>query len=83
MEKVSYTMEVPKEGKEVVDSLASIAEHFVNGGSVTDAAKLLPGVMVAVDNISAIGEEIKSDGKDELAGYTVHKIWGALEKKEA
>lgn len=74
-------MKVPKEGKEIVDALSAIASHFVNGGDIAAAAAFLPAVMSAVDGYQAVGEEMKSEGKDELAGYTVHKVWGALEKK--
>lgn len=75
---VPYSMEVPKEGKEVVDSLTSIYEHFASGGSLEEAAALLPGVMQAVEGVKTVVEEIKSDYNDEMAGYVVHKVWGAL-----
>jgi hypothetical protein len=78
MEKVTVSMEVPKEGKEVVDALAAIVAHFKSGKGVNEAAVLLPGVMSAVDGVGKVAEELKSDGKDELAGYLVHKVMAAL-----
>ena len=80
LETVDYTMKVPKEGKEVVDASAAIVKHFINGGNVATAALLLPAVMKAVDGVSGVGAEMKSEYKDELAGYTVHKLWDSLEK---
>lgn len=81
METVKYEMLVPKEGKELVDALAAIASHFKEGKSVAEAASLLPVVMSAVDGVGKIGDELKSDYNDELAAYTVTKIWGALKGK--
>jgi len=78
MEKVSYTMEVPKETKEIVDSATSIVEHFMQGKGLDTAALLLPGIMSAVDNFKAVGEELKSDLMDEAAGYAAHKVLSAL-----
>ena len=75
-------MEVPKEGKEVIDATAAITKHFVNGGSVLEAAALLPAVMKAVEGVDGVKEEIKSQYKDELAAYAVHRVWESLEKDE-
>lgn len=78
VEKVSYTMEVPKETKELFDAVGGIIEHFKAGKSVTEAMVLLPAVMEAVDGINKVGEEAKSEYLDEGAAYGVHKIIGAL-----
>lgn len=81
VETVSYTMEVPKEGKEVWDAASALVAHFVNGGDLATAATLLPAVMTAADGAGKVMEELKSQYKDELAAYGVHKMWDALEKK--
>jgi len=81
MELVQVSMMVPKEGKEVVDSVAAILEHFVLGKSLADAAALLPGVMAAVDKVGDIGEELKSKNNDELTAYLVQKVFSALKAK--
>jgi hypothetical protein len=78
---VQYQMSVPKEGKEIVDAVCGLVGHFVQGGKIEGAAAFLPAVMAAVDGYQNVGEEIASDGKDELAGYLVHKVLSALSKK--
>ena len=80
METVAYTMNVPKEGKEVVDAGAAIIKHFRNGGSIFEATILMPAVMKAIDGVGAIKEEFESQSKDELVAYAVHKLWEALQK---
>jgi hypothetical protein len=81
VELVQYQLGVPKEGKEIIDAAFGIVAHFVNGGKIEGAAAFLPAVMAAVDGYQKLGEEIGSAGKDELAGYLVHKGLEALQKK--
>ena len=84
METVTVSLDVPKEGKELVDCVGDIIAHFVDGKPLADAAALLPGVMTAVDGVSAVWKvEMKSKQKDELIAYTVHRIFESLEKEEA
>lgn len=78
VETVQYTMPVPKESKEIVDAVASIVQHFKQGGSLIEASSLLPAVMKAVDGWDKLAEEVKSEYSDESAGYTIHKLWGSL-----
>lgn len=82
MDRVKYEMEVPKEGKELIDALAGIAKHFMEGQPIAAAAALLPSVMSAVDGIQKLGEELDSEFKDELAGYMIHKMWAAIDVKK-
>ena len=78
VETVNYTMEVPKESKELMDALSAIIGHFKSGKSVTEAAALLPDVLQAVDGIDKLDDEAKTEHLDEAVGYGVHKIMGAL-----
>jgi hypothetical protein len=78
---VPVSMDVPKEGKEVVDAAAAIIEHFVLGKSLADALVLLPNVLKAVEGLNQIGEEVKSKYNDELAGYLVQKMMSAIKAK--
>ena len=78
IETVSYTMEVPKESKELIDAECGIIEHFIGGGSLEGAAAFLPAVMKAVEGIKKIPAELKSRYNDEAAGYLVHKQWQSL-----
>lgn len=81
MESVNVSIAVPKEGKEIIDAVSGIVEHFKLGKPIAEAAALLPAVMQAVDGYNKVGEEIASEQNDELAGYAVHKILGALKAK--
>lgn len=83
MESVQVTFQVPKESKEVIDSAMAIVSHFKAGKSLAEAAALLPAVMTAVDGVNKIGEEVKSHLNDELAGYAVTAVFGALKGPEA
>jgi len=83
METVSYTMEVPKESKELTDAVAGLLKHFVNGGDLGGAASYLPAVMTAVSGVDKVPAEMRSSGKDEAVAYLVHKVWDALEKTPA
>ena len=78
MESVKYEMEVPKEGKEVIDLLDAILEKVLAKAPMAEYAVLFGQASVAVDGIGNIGEEMKSNGRDELAGYMVHKLMGRL-----
>jgi len=79
---VPYTMNVPKEGKELIDAVAALVGHFKAGGSIIGLTSHLGKIKEAVAGVDGVQDEIKSSGKDELAGYTVHKIWGALDSGE-
>lgn len=81
VEFVQYPLAVPKEGKEIIDAVTGLVAHFVNGGKLEEAAAFLPAVMSAVDGYQKLGEELKGEGKDELAAYLVHKVLSAIQKK--
>jgi hypothetical protein len=70
--------DVPKEGKEVVDFLDAILEKVMAKAELADYATLLVGALPALDGVAAIKDEIKSDGKDELAAYLVQKVMARL-----
>jgi len=79
MEKVIVQMEVPKESKEVVDFLAALVTEFKMKKPIGEiAASTLPKLMTAVEGFNALGEEVKSDGQDEIAGYLVQQVMSAL-----
>jgi len=78
MSKVSVTLQVPKESKEVIDALIAVLGHFKAKKPLAEAAALLPAVMIAVDGVDKLADEVKSDGLDEIAGYATCKIIEAL-----
>ena len=78
IEYVDINLSVPKEGKEVVDLVDAILEKVMAKAPMADYTTLLGDLMTAVDGVGNIKEEIKSDGKDELAAYLVHKVLGRL-----
>lgn len=82
MAKVTVTMEVPKESKEIVDATTAILAHFMAGKSLEQAVDLLPGVMAAVGGYNEIGAEVGGDGLDEIVGYAGWKIVEAIKVKK-
>ena len=81
MDLVKVEIEVPKEAKEVVDALAGVAEHFLSGKGLDEAAALLPSLLAAVEGVQDVLPALKSEYKDELAAYLVKRVWQALEVK--
>jgi len=75
---VPYTMNVPKESKEFVDLLVAVAEKAVSGASASSYLELLAELMAAADNAAQIPAELRSQYRDELAGYLVHRMMGTL-----
>jgi hypothetical protein len=80
IELVPYTLNVPKEIKEVIDAQHALTKHFVNGGDLAGAASYIPALLQAVEGVQKVGEEIQSEYQDEAAGYAVHKVWDSLKK---
>lgn len=75
---VDYTMKVPKEGKEVVDLLAGVVGKLKAKASIADYQDLLDELMLAIEGIGGVSEEVKSQYRDELAGYLTHRLMGEL-----
>jgi len=73
MDLIKVEMEVPKEAKEMVDAVMSLIGHFVDKKPLAEITLLLPVIMVAVDGYDKIAAEMKSENRDELAGYLVQK----------
>lgn len=79
MQTVPVTFDVPKEGKEVVDALAALTKDLVAKKGISEiTGDVLPKLLTAVDGFNGISEEVKSDKKDELAGYLVQQLMDAL-----
>lgn len=79
MQRVEVILSVPKESKEVVDLIAFLIKELkAKKGLAEIAANTLPKLMVAVEGFSAIGEEVASDGQDEMAGYLVQQVMQEL-----
>lgn len=79
MNLVKVEMEVPKEGKEIVDCVASIIKDLKAKKPIAEvAAGNLTKLFAAVEGFDQLGEELKSANKDELAGYLVQQQMDAL-----
>jgi len=78
MTTIKYEMQVPKEGKEIVDALTGIIEKVVAKAPLAEYVELFGELSRAVDGVEKVGEEIKSEFRDELAGYMTHKIMGSF-----
>ena len=84
MNTVKVELNVPKESKEVVDFLAKVVMDLMAKKSIAEvAAGNLAMLMTAVGDFDALGEEMKSQNKDDLAAYLVKTIMSALENKAA
>lgn len=78
MELVNYEMKVPKELKEVVDLLDGVLGHVMAKKGLAEYSELLDELMAAVDGVAGVADEVKSEYRDEAAGYLVHKLLGTL-----
>jgi len=78
METTAVTMNVPKESKEVIDLLAGIVEKVKAGAEVNDYLSLIGELTSALDGVDKIPAEAKSDGRDEMVAYLLHKIMPIL-----
>ncbi len=78
METIKYEMDVPKELKDIVDLLDGILEKVMAKAEMAEYTQLLGDLMTAIDGIEGVGEEIKSQYRDEAVGYLVHKLMGRL-----
>ncbi len=78
---ISVTMEVPKEGKEVIDFVTGILRDIRAKKSIAViTAGSLTGLVKAVEGYENVPEELKSSFRDELTGYTVQQIFESLDK---
>lgn len=79
--KIPVQLNVPKESKEVIDALtALVADLKAKKSLVEISTDMLPKLLIAVEGYDQLGAELKSDGRDDLAGYAVTQILGALDK---
>lgn len=78
VEKIEYTMELPKETKEIADAVILITQHFMEKKPIAEITALIPSVIAAVDGFDKVDDELKSEYRDELAGYLVHKLMHVL-----
>lgn len=80
MATVQVVMEVPKESKEVVDAIVLLVKDIKAKKPIGEiAGDALPKVIQAAEGFDQVGGEIKSEGRDELAGYLVQQVFAALE----
>lgn len=77
---IDYTMKVPKEGKEVVDLIDAVLEKVLSKSDIASFTELMDELYAAADNITMLDDEVKSEYRDELAGYLTHKLMGRLWK---
>lgn len=77
--KIPVQINVPKESKDVIDALVVlIADLKAKKSLVEISSDMLPRLLVAVEGYDQLGDELKSDGRDDLAAYAVSQILGAL-----
>ncbi len=69
MQTVPVQLDVPKEGKDVADLLDGILEKVMAKEGLASYTDLLDELMVAVDGVGAIGDEVKTKYRSDLAAY--------------
>jgi len=75
---IPVTLEIPKETKEVIDALDVILEAAMSGRGATAFVTTFDELMKAADGAAQIKGEMKSQYRDEAAGYLVRTILGRL-----
>lgn len=83
MEKVSVEIMVAKESKDIIDVLAELVKDIKEGKKLEALTENVAGIMAAVDGYDKLGEEIKSDAKQDTVAYMVAELWKAFEHKKA
>ena len=78
METVNYTLVVPKETKEVIDALAAVYEYIKAKKPLSEIGDLFSILSAAVAGVDQLGDEMKSEYRDEAAGYLVHQLLGRM-----
>ena len=78
MDLVKYELSIPKESKEVVDLVDAILEKVMAKAPIAEFSALIGDLMKAVDGVGSVDDELKSEGRDEIAAYLVHKVMARL-----
>ena len=78
MEVVKVEMDVPKEAKEVIDFLGAVLDKVMSKAELSEYSTLLSQVLPAIDGVGKIGDEIKSNGRDEISAYLVKVVMEKL-----
>lgn len=78
METIDVILEVPKEGKEIVDALDALLENILSKAPISSYANLFDEIYAAGDGVQKVTNEIQSQYRDELAGYMVQKLMARL-----
>lgn len=78
METLAVSMNVPKESKEMVDLLEGVAMKAKAGAEVSEYMELIGKLSSALEGVEKMGDEAKSDGRDEIVAYLIHKIMPVL-----
>lgn len=79
MNTVPVELMVPKEMHELIVAVTDLVKHFKQKKPLAEAMALLPQVVAAVEGVELLGEELKSEGRDEAAAFLVHKMMEALQ----
>lgn len=78
METITVNMQVPKEAKDIIDAVDALLEKIMAKASFSEYPELIDEVYAAVDGVSGVAAEMKSEYRDEAAGYLVQKILSRL-----
>lgn len=84
MESVKVEIEVAKESKEVVDAVVELIADIRAGKDISlIAGENLPGLLKAVEGVDKLGEEMKSNLRNETISYAGLKLADVIAPDEA
>jgi hypothetical protein len=83
MDSIDVSLKVPKESKELIDLLEGVVEKVKAGAEVNDYLTLIGELTAALDGVDKIPAEAKSEGRDEIVAYLIHKLMPILIPAEA
>ncbi len=77
--KVEKKLMVAKESSEIVDAVAELIKDIKEGKEIAViATENLPSLMSAIDGYDKLGDEFKSDARNETVAYAGYMIAEAL-----
>jgi hypothetical protein len=79
MELVQSQLNLPKESKEVADAVVVLLKDILAKKSAAEiVADALPKALAAADGFAAVGDELKSKNRSDLAAYLVKELMDSL-----
>lgn len=78
MEIMKYTMDLPKDFKEVVDLIDAIIEKVKAKADMAEYLELIGKLTAAADGVQNVSEAVKGQYRDECTAYLVKTLMERL-----